>query len=149
MSLRAFTLIEVLVSLAVATIIASIGLAQGLDSYSRSIAESDHQYVLSAIMRARAEAMSSDCLGVSCPDAEPHGVYVTPKEVVIFQGTSYATRFPELDEVFPLSGNMTISSSSEIVFETSSGDVVIPASLQVEKEIISVAADGRITISAK
>jgi type II secretory pathway pseudopilin PulG len=158
MTLPAFTLVEVLISLAIATIIVGVGLAQGLDWYARGISESDFQNVLSAIMRARAEAMNGICTGGDdvCTNAEPHGVYVTANEIVIFQGESYATRSRTLDEIFPLSGSTVINGSDEIVFEALSGDVAVPLTLQLvtrqlnetatRTEAIAVATDGHLTL---
>lgn len=124
-----FTLIEILVVLGIITIIGSISIIMGVDDYRRQLFRSDRDLLVTALQHARAQSVSSICLGSGCTGGKPHGVYIGADEYVMFQGASYATRDSDVDAVIEADSNITQSGISEVVFEQLSGDVLTPGDI--------------------
>ncbi len=110
-----FTLIEILIVIAIFTALATMGVIVGLDSYGRYLFRSDLATAASLLQKARSEAMNN--IGET-----PHGVYFNdPANFILFYGASYATRNTSFD--LAVSRNKTVATSglTEIVFIPLSG----------------------------
>lgn len=87
-----FTLIELILVLAIISFVATFGIIAGIDTYARYSFHSDAENAVSMLQKARSEAVNN--IGGS-----PHGVYVgaDSSSLVLFQGASYVTRDQALD----------------------------------------------------
>lgn len=111
---RGFTLLEVMLSVAIIALIAGLGtpIYQGfqvrndLDVAANSISTS----------LRRAQILSQAVDGDTS-----WGLSIQSGEITLFRGTSYASRSAEYDEVFDLQGSITPSGVSEIVYEKFTG----------------------------
>jgi Tfp pilus assembly protein FimT len=127
-----FSLIEILVVMGMLTIIGALGLFMSMDSYRSYAFRNERNIVVSALQRARSQAVSNVCMGATCTDGKPHGVHVVTGQYVIFQGASYATRDAGYDQVINANTpNVSISGLSEVVFAQLSGEVATPGSITV------------------
>lgn len=138
-----FTLLEVLLSIAVITIIAGISVPiyqllqvrNNLDIATVAIAQT--------LRRAQtlSQAVASDT---------SWGVAIASETITLFQGTSYATRDTAFDEVFETSINVVPSGVSEIVFTKFTGlpqttGTITLTSNTNETRIITVNAKGMVS----
>jgi len=110
---RGFTLIEVLLSLGVIAILAGLSIPVAVNfQRSGQLAET----ALSVRQAyARAQVLSRNQINDTS-----WGVYADTTGVTIFQGTSYATRNPDYDEITPISG-VTVTGVTELTFAQLSG----------------------------
>lgn len=109
MSQRGFTLIEVLLSVAILTLLTGISLPVYESFARRNDLDVKTQTVVSAIRRAEnyARHMRQD---------SAWGVEVLSTGVTVFKGSTYASRDQSFDEITPISGTTTVSGVSEIIF---------------------------------
>jgi Tfp pilus assembly protein FimT len=115
-----FTAVEVLVIMGMLALVGGFSLIVSLDSYRGSSFRSDRTIFIAVLQRARAQAMSNICNG-TCTDGAAHGVKVSGKSLVLFQGSSYASRDTDWDTEFSM--NLAeASGDDEIVFAPLSGN---------------------------
>ncbi len=110
-----FTLLEVLLSVAIITLIAGLG----TPIYQAFQVRNDLDVATNTISQSlrRAQVLSQSVDGDSS-----WGLYVQNGEVALFQGVSYASRNTSFDEVFDLPGSITPSGISEIVYSKFTGE---------------------------
>ncbi|MEK7639721.1 MAG: type II secretion system protein [Patescibacteria group bacterium] len=109
-----FTLIEVLLSVALIGLIASIGAVVYQQLQNRNAL--DVAAVTVATQYRRAQALSR------AADADTTwGVRVNAGTLTLFQGTSFATRVSAFDEVSTLSSSITPSGLVEVIFAKLTG----------------------------
>ena len=119
MNCGGFTLIEVLVVIAISTILTAVSIA-GLREFSNKSGHKTAAHtVLGALEEAHARTLSSE-------GDIAYGVHFETNMVVVFEGTSYTAGDPDNDE-HPLPSrtsitNISIGGGSEIYFERLSGD---------------------------
>jgi len=65
------------------------------------------------------------------------GVTVTPGQMVLFSGDSYATRNTDLDETFTVPGNININ-TGEVVFARANGNPNAPISFNISSNLETV-----------
>ncbi len=123
-----FSVIEILVALALAAIVSGSALLVSMSAYESDTFKSDRDSLIALLMRARAESMHGMCLGSACLDARPHGVAILPDSYVLFQGASYASRDSDADAVIGRNPSITATGISEILFSilaatTSAGSI--------------------------
>lgn len=150
---KGFTLIEMVIVLALITIVGGLGLYFGLDSLRGYSFHSDRDVLVSVLQHARSEAISNICRGENCTDGKPHGVYIRPTEhqnsYVIFQGTDYASRDADYDIVIDSSSSTSFSGINEIVFDRLSGNTTTTGDINLTDDrnhtsIISISSQGQI-----
>jgi len=126
---RAFTLLEVMIVMALVVVVGAFGLMLGMDSYRGYAFHSDRETLVAALQHARSQAVGNVCIGTSCAHGMPHGVYIDAahSQYVIFEGESYATREADVDAAIDGSPTMTRSGISEIVFAQLSGNASSPS----------------------
>ena len=113
-SLKAFTLLEVLLSITIIGIIAALSIptartfliTNDLDISANSVASSFR----------RASALSQGVQGDS-----QWGVRVNTGSIVVFKGTVYAARDPNYDETFDIASSITPSGLTEVIFAKLTG----------------------------
>ena len=126
--MRAFTLPEMLVTLALLTACASLSASIGSDSLARARSYHDLEQVLAVLRRARALAQAGACVSGVCSDAPDQGVYVDSSGATLFEGP-LLTGSPHAEH-FALSGGSRIGPGT-VVFTARSGDAVADGDVSV------------------
>lgn len=142
--MKGFTLLEIMVALALVSLLGGFALSYGLDTYHRYIFGSDRDALLVLLRHARAEAMNGVCDGDSCTAPMAHGVAIQEGKYVLFQGESYTSRDVAIDELFEADRDGGWHGLTEIVFEPLSGDVQHPGEIISGNVDIGVDAEGEI-----
>ena len=120
---QGFTLIEVVTVMGLLALIAALTAVTNVDAYRGYIFRNERNLAISALQRARSQAISNVCLG-TCTDGKPHGVHFEAGKYVIFQGSSYGLD-SAYDEVLAGSSNVSINIPSfDAVFTQLSGEAV-------------------------
>lgn len=124
---RGFTLLEIIVVMALLVIVAGFGLIVSMDDYRGFNFRNERDVVAGVLQKARSQAINNMCFphgGGDCTDGKPHGAYFgTPGEYVIFQGSSYASRDQDADEVIEVkNAAASVTGFDEVVFSRLSGD---------------------------
>ena len=139
---KGFSLIELLVVVAIIVVISGLGLFVGLDFYKTYALSSERDIVIGILMKARNRAANNF-------NESGHGIYINSDGYTVFQGSSYASRNQTYDELIKRINSVTSSGLQEIVFEqltgnltTSAGDVML--SNGVKSINISLNSEGRI-----
>ena len=109
-----FTLIEMVMVIAIVVIVFSLGMPVLYQFYVQYQLEAEHQLLLSLLAQARTFAMVNR-------NESPHGVFMDANQFTVFQGISYALRFIAEDRVFPRSAVVSISGPAEFLFGSLSG----------------------------
>lgn len=147
------TLIEIIVVIAIFTILGGLGLMVSMDSYRGYAFRGERDSLITVLQKARSESMNNMCRGATCTTGKLHGVALQPGQYVLFQGTSYATRDTALDE-YVASGYAGVhaapGSLTEVVFDQLSGDVHLPGTITLlgddgHTSTITVGGEGEIT----
>ncbi len=117
---QGFTLIEVIVVLAIITMIIGATLIFDINSFRGEAFRGERNNLVVALQTARADALNN-------VNQSKHGVKINPSGFsgyVIFEGNSFGSSTPSLREEIATSYPVTISSSSpdEIIFTQLSGD---------------------------
>ena len=138
----AFTLIELVVVIAVSVVIFGYTFSVGSDFYGSQSLIGERDSVLNLLRRARTRAMNN----INQAD---HGFYISTTTYTVFEGSSYASRSQGFDEAFPRSGGATISGPSEVVFAAIEGASNTSGTISVAsgkgKADILVNSEGRIS----
>lgn len=110
-----FTLLEILLVVALLTTLAGISLPISLVFLQKSTLEAATQSTVQSLRKAQVFARSS-------VHDMSWGVYAENGHVTLFGGNSYATRNTTYDEVLPLANSISVSGQQETIFIKSSGD---------------------------
>lgn len=146
-NLGGFTLVEIVIVMALMTILGSTGIAFGLDSYGRSVCHSERDATVAFLHRARAMAMNN-------LNKTSHGLHFENDKYVLFSGNSYKSNDP-LNEIIPRTSSLTISlpnEQNEIIFGQLTGevggsmvgDIFIDSASSTCHELISLNKEGGI-----
>ena len=114
-----FTLIEILISVAIVGVIAAVAVSASRSFLEGKTAESAVYETLSALSRARSLTLASK-------GASQYGVHFETDSVSVFKGTSFASGNPENDVIFLYKGakidNISLSGGGQnVIFERLSG----------------------------
>jgi prepilin-type N-terminal cleavage/methylation domain-containing protein len=123
---RGFTLLEVLIVVAILGIIGALGLTVGFESYGGTLFRSDEDTLRTALLHARAEAQSGVCAASGCTAPTAHGVRIVGNTYIVFEGESYAARSSGEDEVLDGSARVMRAGLTEVVFEPLTAQVNVP-----------------------
>ncbi len=138
---RGFTLLEVLLAVALMGMIAAFSSPLFLSLQSRSSLNSALSAAAPALRRAQALAQGSH-------GDSPWGVYAQQGRLTVFQGQSYAERNAALDEVIELSPAILASGLTEAVFAKFSGlphaEGVLTLSDHGQSATVAITAQGAI-----
>jgi prepilin-type N-terminal cleavage/methylation domain-containing protein len=119
---KGFTLIEVLVVLGMFALVGACSLVIGMESYRSGSLADDQASLVSALQKARSEAMNAVCIGSACTAGMSHGVHITSKQLVIFQGSVYNSNDDTNDYVPLQDAALATSGLSDVVFAEYSGN---------------------------
>lgn len=122
--MRSFTLVEFLLVIVVMAILIGFGLPLSFGLYKNQQLDITSQGVVQALRDAQQKAM-----GVENDSA--FGVYFSNNNYILFQGSSFASRDSQYDEVFDFSKVISRSGLQEIVFlkneglPSATGDIIL------------------------
>ena len=114
-SSRGFTLVELLVVMALVATMAGLGLFLSADMYRDISFRSDINSIIASAQKARSQSINNI-------DEKPHGIRLDTSDYTIFEGSSYATRDTSKDQTLPANPSFTFSGPTEIVFTQLSGE---------------------------
>ncbi|MBI3459072.1 prepilin-type N-terminal cleavage/methylation domain-containing protein [Candidatus Azambacteria bacterium] len=136
-----FTLIEVLISLAIFVIILGLGYFVNLDFYKSYTLSSERTVLVGLLVKARNNSI------VNINESK-HGIYLTANEYILFQGDNYLARDPIYDESIKVDSIIAHTGLTEIVFNQLTGEPNITGDIiltnGVRSAIISIQNEGRI-----
>lgn len=112
---QGFTLFEIIFAMALFAILIALALPVGLDSYRHYLLTSEARNFLNILRRAQA-------LSFGNRNSSAHGIFVQSSNYVVFEGSSYTSRNPSLDEFYARSADITVTGSVEISFAAISGN---------------------------
>ncbi len=127
-----FTLIEILIVMSLLIAVGFVLAFADFDIWRGYNFRGECDLVISILQKARSQSINNICLGTSCTDGKPHGVYIQSNKYTIFQGNDWNNRDDVFDEDYEASSNINSAGSTitEVVFSQLSGDV------SVEGEIV-------------
>lgn len=112
--LKAFTLIEFLISIAIIFSIGALGLFVSIDFYKSYTLNSERNIAISILQKTRNLSMANI-------NEIKHGIYLDTNKYTIFQGENYSSRNQTYDEIIYINPMITKSGLQEIVFEQLTG----------------------------
>jgi prepilin-type N-terminal cleavage/methylation domain-containing protein len=123
---RGFTLIEIIVAVAILTIILAFGVSINFNAYTRGIFQSEESKVVSSLERMRSQALNNVCIGSTCTDGKKHGLCYDSgsKKYIMFQGNTYTTRDSSVDISMDANSNITISAIPNILLCSTGSGIV-------------------------
>jgi Tfp pilus assembly protein FimT len=110
----AFTMAELLIVITIVTVLTMLTLPLGVDFYRKQNLDEVTGDILGALRRAQNQAVFQ-------LNDSAFGVEFLSGSYVIFQGSSYAGRTQSEDEAFTISGGVTTSGITEVVFAKHTG----------------------------
>src|SRR3989344_6838287 len=140
-----FTAVEILMVIAIISLLAGMGLFISMDFYRSYSFRSDRDMTVSILERARAKSLANI-------NSSAHGVYFDSgsSEFVLFQGDSYSDpgRDTSLDQEISLNSGIAVTGINEVVFEQLTGNASIAGdmvlSYGVQSAVITFNEEGRI-----
>ena len=147
---RGFSLIEVVLVLALVSLCAGYGMFFTMDSYRSHSFYTDRDALVSLLQHARAESMSNTCGNQNCTDGVPHGVAIEPDSYVLFEGDSYALRDVSQDISVERSPLMSATGLTEVIFAVGSANVAADGVIHLSdvshhESDITVGSEGQIS----
>ncbi|MGE5297785.1 MAG: Tfp pilus assembly protein FimT/FimU [Acidobacteriaceae bacterium] len=116
-----FTIIEILVVMAIIAVIASFGMILSQDFFRSYTFRSETSALVSVLSKARTQAISNI-------NQQPHGVRVEPGQYIIFQGSTFDPSDPNNFAV-KTQPAVTNNGPATIIFSQVSGDVATPTTI--------------------
>lgn len=113
---RGFTLIEVLLVIAILAIIFGYTIGAGSNFYFNQALISERDSLIGLLRNARSRALANI-------NQSSHGIFMSTStnQYIIFDGPSYASRAVAYDLAFPKSAALTVTGPAEIVFSSPEG----------------------------
>ena len=126
-----FTLVEMVISLAILTLIVGMGVPTTIGFFQRQSVTAERDTLVSLLRRARTEAMTNR-------SESAHGLFIDTSSYIIYQGNAYDARVAMYDEVFPRGGGITVATTTDINFSALSGDASSSVTLAVSQSTKTV-----------
>jgi prepilin-type N-terminal cleavage/methylation domain-containing protein len=137
-----FTLIEILIAMAILVIILGLGYFVGFDFYRNYALHSEKDVLVSVLRKARSQALNN--VGASA-----HGVYIGDSSYTIFYGSSYVSRNAQYDENIKKAPGISATGLNEVVFApltaTSTASSTITLNNAKKSFFIDINYEGRIS----
>ena len=135
-----FTLIEILVTLAIVGVVATFATIMSMDTFAGHNARAERDLVVSLLERARSQAMNNI-------NQSPHGLHIDGGSYNLFQGTDWKHRATDFDADFP-GASAVQATGSDVVFNQLSGSPLATDTIIISGEnrqfTISINSEGQI-----
>ena len=141
--MKGFSLIEIIVVVAILLLLLSLGLITNMDSYKKYMFRSENQNLISSIAKVRSESLTNK-------GQSPHGICFdgAQKRLALFQGVSYQT---SSNPIFIDTNPLTTITSMPNIFLCANGGVVFSqlsgTTTQVEIGVTQNGSVSKTTIS--
>lgn len=138
-----FSLVEIALAVAILAILIGLGMPIFNNFKIKTDLDTARNTVVHNLRRAQG-------LSQAIQDDDTWGVYVEPGNVVLFKGSSYATRDVDYDDETVILDSFEISGVSEVVFDKltglpqSTGDIIITSNTN-ENRTITVNSKGMVS----
>ena len=119
-----FTLIEVLLVVAIITLSAAITIPVGAAYLSRSDLSNTTSSVVQSLRQAQSYAFYSN-------QDDNWGVRVESGTITIYKGADYATRDSSFDTTIPFRSSVVVSGDQEVLFTRGSGRTASPITINL------------------
>ena len=116
--LKGFTLVELLLVIAIVAILAGVSFPYYSKILFRNSLSISNQAISQSLRRAQ-------LLSQSGQSDSQWGIYAQANSLTLFSGATYATRDSSLDELHNLSEGIVLTGDTEIVFEKFTGELVV------------------------
>lgn len=127
---RGFTLIEILIVIAILTILIASATTVDFGDFRKSSFNDTRNLILLSLQKSRSNAMNTICTGTSCTTGSAHGIRIETTRYIIFQGSTYNSIDPT-NEIVYLPENTRLRGMTEIIFEKLTGNTrTTPAGTQ-------------------
>jgi prepilin-type N-terminal cleavage/methylation domain-containing protein len=137
--MRGFTLIELMLAVAITAVVSIFVLPGGIAYLTRSVVAEAETELISVLRGAQMEAIARS-------DGMPVGVRIEEDAYIRFEGPSYELRDADADRVYRLPPGVLASGMAEVVFARGSGlpdgagDIVL--TMADEEATITIAGSG-------
>ena len=136
-----FTLIEVLLVLALLVALSGVGLFYSVDSFRRSQFRAERDLAVSVLEQARAQSMAN-------VDERPHGVHINTSSYILFSGSTFDAANPN-NRSYPVNAVINHTGMTDVVFEQVSGNATVTGgslifSHGVTQSVITISNVGQI-----
>jgi prepilin-type N-terminal cleavage/methylation domain-containing protein len=129
-----FTLVEMVIVVALMTSFALLGIPFGVEAYRDYVLTSTTRDIVSVLRRAEA-------LAIANTSSSPYGVAFRVDRVMLFKGATYSSRNPAYDEEHSFVPAVVVAAPSEVVFAPLSGMPSAAVSLAVGNGLRSQSVD--------
>lgn len=138
--MHGFTLIEILVVMAIMSLIFSLGVFVSLNSYKRYVSSFERNTLVTLLYKARSMAQNNI-------DNLPHGLHISGSDYVLFQGASYDPSASS-NQITEGSETVVVDGLSEVIFEPLTGNPIATGVINIvlgsDKKTITILDEGRI-----
>lgn len=126
-SKKGFTIIETVLTVSLLLLIVTMSLPSLTSLQGSHDADISGGIMIQSLRRAQSLAQA----GFRDDD---WGVAILVQEIVLFKGSSYATRDPAFDEQFGITPTLQVDGISEFVFEKGTGTPLVPGQLTITSQ---------------
>jgi prepilin-type N-terminal cleavage/methylation domain-containing protein len=119
---KGFSLIEIIVVMAIFSCFILIITGINIGSYKRYSFHNERDRFISFLFRARSQSINDVCYGI-CDSPKDHGIHLETNQYTFFQGTVYVLNDPQ-NEIVDINPNLNIEGPVDIIFLHSSGEVI-------------------------
>ncbi len=147
---KGFSLFEILIVLGIfALVVTSLSAVVSMDTFRGYDWHGNRNLIISSLQKARSQSVNNMCFGAGCTDGLPHGVHFESGKAIIFQGLTY-TAGNSLNEIIPISTNITSTGLTDVVFKELTGNVTTVGTINLSdsvghSSVININSEGRIS----
>ncbi len=139
---RAFTLIEVVIVIAIISFIAGFSAVANFQMYGGFNLKNEQNLIVSLLRRARGQAINN-------VNALPHGLHLEAGRYMLFQGTDWSSRAAGSDVIFPANAALKVSGPGDFIFLQLSGSATSAGNINIwdgrgKTLTVNVNAEGQI-----
>ena len=140
-----FTLVEILIVIALFTMIAVLIPMIDPAVYTRQLLHNEQKELITTLYHARSQAMNTICLSIICTGNLSYGLHIEHNQYTLFQGIVYDP-LDQNNQITLLDNNTHAYGISDVVFIEFSGDTY--TSPATSSTIMLLTSDGKISTTS-